>query len=662
MRHIVNPKQSEFFDPYERLFAPAPYKRVREGWQGVFRHVILEVMPVGLVAKHFSEEMGRPTKELYSMAGLVLIMQFKDWTVEQAVDAYLFDTSVQYALNLEPAQQTLSTRTLERYLRLFRENDIAAAVYEHVSAVLVEKLDLEVSKQRLDSSHVFSDMAVFGRTQLMGVTIKRLVTQVRRHDNAAYEALPEALRQRYAPSANRLFGDTAKDAQARRRLRQKVAEDMVWLLDHFADDANHCTRSTYKALCTVFEEQCEVRKEKVVLKAKAGAHVTQNPSDPEATYDGKKGPGYQVQLSETCHEDNEVQLITCALPQTAAEADPQALAPVVDALRAHERLPEALLADAAYGSDDNVQACKKDGIELTSPVNRSKLDPDKLNVGDFTIDPETEQVQRCPAGHAPLASTYEEEKEQTTTRMDARVCETCPLRAQCPVQGKGKTRTFRHTPAERRRAERRRHEATDAFRDAYRKRAGIEGTISGMKRRTGLGRLRVRGRPAVYTAIYLKVAGWNMLRAAAAQKMRAHIAKSITQRHLNHLTNHLRDIFHALVDLLSPHRRPHTAKFIFTQPKTKSNPTTLHPTLPLLSVASYKGSEIPRYVNPLISTCYKLPSEIIHFRLSEIAVSAFNINDLRISEISHFRLVPSFRDSVSECVKRHPFATPWWSE
>jgi hypothetical protein len=36
----------------------------------------------------------------------------------------------------------------------------------------------------------------------------------------------------------------------------------------------------------------------------------------------------------------------------------------------------------------------------------------------------------------------------------------------------------------------------------------------------GLGRLRVRGRPRVFQAIYLKVAGWNILRASVCAKMR----------------------------------------------------------------------------------------------------------------------------------------------
>jgi len=54
----------------------------------------------------------------------------------------------------------------------------------------------------------------------------------------------------------------------------------------------------------------------------------------------------------------------------------------------------------------------------------------------------------------------------------------------------------------------------------YRIRGGIEGTNSGLKRKTGLGQLRVRGRPRVFYSILLKIVGWNILRAAACAKMR----------------------------------------------------------------------------------------------------------------------------------------------
>ena len=62
------------------------------------------------------------------------------------------------------------------------------------------------------------------------------------------------------------------------------------------------------------------------------------------------------------------------------------------------------------------------------------------------------------------------------------------------------------------------------FKERYAPRSGIESTNSGLKRRLGLGKLRVRGQRAVFHALYLKTAGWNLLRAAASGRLRGLVA------------------------------------------------------------------------------------------------------------------------------------------
>jgi len=525
MQHIVNPQQTSLFDPYERVFSKLAYRRIIEGWQGVFRKVILEIMPVDIIAGKFSESDGRPTKELYSMAGLVFIMQFHNWTIEQAAEEYMINLGVQYALNLAPGGQSLSPRTLDRYLAIFRECDIAEKVFHDVTQALVEALEKDVSRQRLDSTHIFSNMARFGRTQLMGVVVKRFLTQVHRHDVLAYETLPAELLARYAPAANRLFGDTVNDIKSRKLIRQQVAEDMLMLIQWF-EDTDHADRTTFKQLVRVFNEQCTVEEKRVKIKEKAGSRVLQNPSDPDATYDGLKGPGYQAQVAETC-TDGDVQLITAVIPQTAAEPDCEAVLPVCRDLHEKGLVPEIMLCDAAYGSDANVQNCKAKEVELISPVNRSRRNDGKMHVDDFDIDPVTECVRRCPAGHAPLQSTYDPSSGKTRSIFDGTLCRACPNLAQCPTTGKGNRRTFRHTPAQRRNAERLKKEETPAFRSVYSKRAGIEGTFSRIKSCLGLHRLRVRGSKPVFMALFLKLAGWNILQAAKSNTLRRKIAAEI---------------------------------------------------------------------------------------------------------------------------------------
>ena len=529
MQRIVDPRQNSLFDPYSPVLNERARRHLERDWPGVFRHVILELMPVDALAGHFHPTMGRPTKELYSMAGLLLLSEWMNWTKPQAVEAYCFHMNVQYALNLEPVAQALSKRTLERYLCLFEKDNLAQRVLREVTGRLVEVLGLRIEQQRLDSTHIFSDMACLGRTRLMGVAVKRFLTQVKRHDPRAYAALEETLRQRYAPSTHRLFAEVGKGAGGCRRLRQQVAEDMYALVRQFGEQPEHAKRPSYKAMERVFYEQCDVEEEAVVVKAKTGGDVMQNPSDPDASYDGHKGPGYQVQLSETCHADNEQQLIVATVPQTAAEPDMASLEPVLEVLEAEALLPEELLVDRQYTCDDNIQTAEAQGVELVGPAAGAQpvQQEDDLSIDDFVVDEQSEEVTCCPNGHEPTSSVHHSKTGRTKTRMAAEACDGCPCRDQCPVRRGRDGYRLVHTAKQRRSDARRREQATGVFRKRYRLRAGIEGTHSGLKRCTGLGRLRVRGRPRVFMAIYLKITGWNLLRASVCAAMRTYVAEKV---------------------------------------------------------------------------------------------------------------------------------------
>ena len=48
MRKIVDPKQTRLFDPYDNVLTEKTRKRLLDGWAGVFRHIILELMPISV--------------------------------------------------------------------------------------------------------------------------------------------------------------------------------------------------------------------------------------------------------------------------------------------------------------------------------------------------------------------------------------------------------------------------------------------------------------------------------------------------------------------------------------------------------------------------------------------------------------------------------------
>ena len=473
MKTIVDPRDKVLFDLDAGAFSPLARKRLTASWPGVFRWVVLEQLPVDELALHFSQNFGRPTRELYSMAGLILIMEFLGWTAEQAADAYMFHREVQFALNLGPDRQSLCARGVERFKKIYRTDALAQQVMDRVTDALIAALELKLDRQRVDSTQVLSNMATFTRTRLMGVSIRRFLAELRKQQRQAYDALDAALRTRYEATENALFADVSRETAARRQLREEVAVELYALLTRFETHAQISAMKSFVALRIVFHQQCEVKDRQVVVRQKTGGRVLQNPSDPDATYDGHKGPGHKVQLVETCHPDNAVQLITVALPQTACETDSQALPVVLQQLATRQAIPTELVGDTHYGSDQNQQDCQGLGVELISPV----------------------------YGPAPAATTKP------------------------PAAADTSEAAAKH----RRLAVRREIQVTVGWRQRYRIRAGIESTNSGLKRRLGLGRLRVRGKSSVQHTILLKIVGWNILRAACSLKLRENIVRAARQ-------------------------------------------------------------------------------------------------------------------------------------
>ncbi len=58
------------------MFSKMVVKFLRSGWAGLFRQQLLALMPARELAEHFHPSQGAPTKELYSMAGLIFLKEY----------------------------------------------------------------------------------------------------------------------------------------------------------------------------------------------------------------------------------------------------------------------------------------------------------------------------------------------------------------------------------------------------------------------------------------------------------------------------------------------------------------------------------------------------------------------------------------------------------
>ncbi len=63
---------------------------------------------------------------------MILLKDYFGWTNEDTIDKYLSDLKVQYARKIQPDHLQFGSRTLDRYLKLFREKELAHKIMDEV--------------------------------------------------------------------------------------------------------------------------------------------------------------------------------------------------------------------------------------------------------------------------------------------------------------------------------------------------------------------------------------------------------------------------------------------------------------------------------------------------------------------------------------------------
>ena len=307
----------------------------------------------------------------------------------------------------------------------------------------------------------------------------------------------------------------------------EVSNDLFCLVEKFKDNSDVTSMDSYKLLVRILNEQCNVtdsgKEPQIEIKKPKDipSDSLQNPSDPDATYSGHKGQGYQVQIMETYTKTEDeaekaqtLNLITHVDVEQSHKSDANALIPAVETTKEQGLAPGEVLADSLYGSDENCQTAKELEVAVLSPVMGRKKDGD-INLSDFQFN-EKGDVVKCPLGNSPVKTHGK--KSRHSACFNRKHCSKCDNRKGCPVKEGEKFYYLRYTDKELRIALRRSYEETDEFIDRYRWRAGVEATMSEYDRRTGVKQLRVRGLGNVRFCAILKAAGINIFRATAVRK------------------------------------------------------------------------------------------------------------------------------------------------
>jgi len=518
----------------ETQVSPSLRNRLESSWAHLFR---CEVFPI-LFRNEDRYAMlygttGRPNFSVARLLGLCLLQEWNNLSDQEALDEFSFDIRWRYALDVSDEEDYLSRRSLVEFRRRLAAKDpemkLIRNVFDNVRDSALNKLGVSSANQRVDSTHIISNIRVRGRLALFSNTLTQFLKSL---NEDQLSRVPKAIKEWHANEPEGWFG--LGPAEQKVKL-EELAQYLYELIGLFEKDDELTGSEPYQLLNRLFSEQCEFANSsdssKVQVKKKSEGAALQSPYDPDASC-GHKGPGYSLHIAETCKNTGKTEIITDYEVHGAARSDIGKALPVIERLDAAGLKPETLFADGGYPSVPSASKVIEQGIEFVTPVNRSRLSDDIVGRDLFSFDSEG-LVTRCPMGHSPIDHRVLSGNNSTRRSLhaifDGNACRSCTMLDRCPVRAPNhrlKGCNARDTVGDFRleiTAELRLRDhmyalqQTTEWKDRYKIRAGIEATNSELKRSHGIGKLRVRRLTKVCFAVACKVIACNIKRWAKAR-------------------------------------------------------------------------------------------------------------------------------------------------
>jgi len=339
------------------------------------------------------------------------------------------------------------------------------------------------------STHVLAKIRALNRVLCVAQTMVSVL-------NVLSEVAPEWVRA-YVPVewveryGERLYHERLPQGDdERKHYANQVGVD-GWVLLHALDASSTAdwmkTLPAVTTLRCIWEQQFEPVEQGGQWRVEPtlpAAQLINSPYDLDARYGKKRTTlwvGYKVHFTQMCDEDVP-QLITHVETTPAPIPDEKALSRIHAGLAEKDFLPNQHLVDAGYVDATNLIQSQADyEVDLVGPTLKNywyQADTG-YDITHFSIDWEAETIT-CPQGHTSSSWTPAQDakgKPVIKVKFSQTDCKACSSRASCTSSTR---RTMTLQPPDRMQAllTARKREGTEAFKETYRHRAGIEGVHS----------------------------------------------------------------------------------------------------------------------------------------------------------------------------------------
>ncbi|MEK7251232.1 MAG: transposase [Bacteroidota bacterium] len=491
-------KQADIFGFSSIL--PASYvEEIEESTEKSFYDLIFSQIREEDFSCLYSDKFSRPNAPINCIIGSILLQQNHHWTIDGLFENIKFNLLTKVALGLQtihemPFNQATFFNTQNRLNDYFVKTGInlLEKLFDHLTDDQLKMLKIKTNIQRTDSFQAASNIRRYSRLQLLVEMLIRIHRVLGDDDRKSFDDI-------FAPYVNKTSGQfiyrldqtgIQTELENIGRIYQRIYTE---LFPRYHDvDIFTIFERVYTEHFTVVEEKITLIDAKTL-----STNTLQSPDDIEATYVKKKNTayrGYAVNIVETCHPENQLNVITDISVSTNNVDDSKILHERLDVLK--EKTPDIaeLHNDGAYGSNDNDAKCLELGITQIQTAIRGKEAAIETTIQLNELSCQQTDVHcyhvSCP--HQTVVAT--KGRKRFKAAFDNSLCAACPLNKQCNLitDRSNKHRLYYFSEKDFQR-KKRAHNIVHIPPERRTLRANIEATVSEFKRKMPDDKVKVRG-------------------------------------------------------------------------------------------------------------------------------------------------------------------------
>lgn len=365
--------QHDLFSSTQNLLSAKSLKIYDDhsAWHNVFRDQVTMRIDEDIFGPLYTSGTGSPNAPIRILIAMMVLKEAEGLSDQKLFEDCRFNMLTRSAIGLlkiddpvpVPSTYYLLRKRIDQYVKEGNENLLDLA-FTQISKD--QSLEFEVSGKRIrmDSKLIGSNIAWMSRYELVHETL-RLFYQTVNESDLLKQDVKEKLDTLLKMKGQKVVYTLAReDVKTRlQQLGQLIGQLLVLFSKKGSDE--------YKTLKTVFEQQFEVDKSKIASpreKENISPKSIQSPHDTDAHYrdkDGNKVKGYSLNVTESCDDDKELNLIGSVDVRVVTTSDVDFLED--DIKKVQEVFPdktEDVHADGAYHSPDNQNYCQENEIDL----------------------------------------------------------------------------------------------------------------------------------------------------------------------------------------------------------------------------------------------------------------------------------------------------------